>query len=196
MRAFVSAVSTVIFLLAFQISAAGQNLGVMRYSADNVSILECDSYQNLLPLYRYCHPCSDNEPTYAETGCLSQGNPSESRCCHPTIRSSIENSRPQFVYKLTPSNEGTKTIRAVEWDYIFFDRETRAEVARHQFLSEEKLYPSKRKTLVEYSTSPPTKVISITQLSQPQSERFLERVVIRRVMYQDGSVWERPAFLY
>jgi hypothetical protein len=44
--------------------------------------------------------------------------------------------------------------------------------------------------LVEYSTSPPTKVISVKKLSQPEADRFIEKVTIRRVTYRDGSVWE------
>lgn len=193
-RAFGSGISVIILLLALQLAAAGQDVGVMEYTADNVPVLECDSYQNLLPLYRYCHTCSDNETTYGEGGCRFRSGPGEFRCCHPTIQSANENSRPQFVYKLTLSNEGPKTIRAVEWEYIFIDPQTQLEVARRQFLSQEKVSPRKRKKLVEYSTSPPTKVISVDKLLQPESKRFIERVVIKRVTYQDGSVWEPQRF--
>jgi len=89
-------------------------------------------------------------------------------------------------------NDGEKTIRSIEWDYIFIDRAKQTEVTRHHFQSEEKVRPGQRKTLVEYSTSPPTRVISVKAFSQPESDRFIEKIMIKRVTYKDGSVWEAP----
>ncbi|MDQ3666364.1 MAG: hypothetical protein M3410_07165 [Acidobacteriota bacterium] len=97
-----------------------------------------------------------------------------------------------FVYRMTLRNGGEKVVRAVEWDYIFIDGETQAEVARHHFYSETKVRPHQRKAVVEYSSSPPTRVITVRALSQPESNRFIEKVVIRRIAYGDGSVWVQP----
>jgi len=114
------------------------------------------------------------------------------RLCHSIVAPGADDSNPQFGYKLSLRNEGPKTVRAIDWEYIFIDRDSQKEVARHQFHSEEKICPGKRKTLIEYSKSPPTKVISVRTLLQPEAERFMEKVAITRVMFRDGSVWESP----
>ena len=90
---------------------------------------------------------------------------------------------------MTITNEGAKVIRSVEWEYLFSDPETKAEVARHQFYSQQRLRPNESKTLIEYSTSPPTRVISVKALSLPEPERFIEKVILKRIVYEDGSVW-------
>jgi len=111
----------------------------------------------------------------------------ELRLCHPISSPSADDSNPQFGYKLILRNEGQKTVRAVDWEYLFIDRDTLKEMARHQFHSEETICPGQRKTLVEYSTSPPTKVISVRALPQPEAEQVIERVAIKR----DVSGWVR-----
>ncbi len=68
-----------------------------------------------------------------------------------------------------------RAIRVVEWDYIFIDGGTREEVARHHFYSETKVRPHQRKTVVEYSSSSPTRVISVRALSQRESNRLRGR---------------------
>jgi hypothetical protein len=96
----------------------------------------------------------------------------------------------EFVYRVILRNDSENTIRTGEWDYIFIDQMTQAEVSRHHFYSEKKVRPHERKTVIEYSSSPPTRVISIKSLLQPESNRFIEDVVITRVTYHDGFIWE------
>jgi hypothetical protein len=112
---------------------------------------------------------------------------SEHRYRHPMVNPTIKDANPEFVYRVTVRNEGTKTIRSIEWDYIFVDRETREEVGRRKFHNEQRVRSHNSKTLTEYSTSPPTKVISVKALSRPESERFIEKLVLKRVVYEDGS---------
>jgi len=109
------------------------------------------------------------------------------------MQSTSESTTTEFAYKLTLRNLGLKTLSIVEWEYIFMDPETRAEVGRHQFLSEGKISPGERKTLVAYSTSPPARVMSVRMLARPEAERFSEKVTITRVTYKDGSVWAPPS---
>jgi hypothetical protein len=94
----------------------------------------------------------------------------------------------QFVYQIILRNDSENTIRTVEWDYVFIDPMTQTEISRHHFNSEKKLRPHRRKTLVEYSFSPPTRVISIQSLAKPESNRFIENVVITRVTYESSQL--------
>jgi hypothetical protein len=101
----------------------------------------------------------------------------------------------EFVYRVILRNDSENTIRTVEWDYIFIDPMTQAEVGRHHFYSEKKVRAHHLDTVVEYSSSPPTKVIGIKALLQPEKNIFIEEVVIRRVTYEDGSIWENRSSL-
>src|SRR5215208_847927 len=40
-----------------------------------------------------------------------------------------------FVYKTTVKNLSDKPIKSIDWDYVFFDRSTEAEIGRRQFTS-------------------------------------------------------------
>ncbi|MCS6805684.1 MAG: hypothetical protein RMM98_14330 [Acidobacteriota bacterium] len=94
-----------------------------------------------------------------------------------------------YRYRCTVQNTGTKTIKLIDWDYVFLDPETQAEVGRHQFTSEEKIGPGKKKDLEVFIKSPPGRIVSANVYN---SEGLHERVVIVRVEYTDGSVWQRP----
>jgi hypothetical protein len=89
---------------------------------------------------------------------------------------------------MTVRNLGEITIESVEWDYVFIDPITKSEVGRHRFFSSIKLGPHQSRVVVEQSSSPPTKVISVKALLQPELNRFIEEVVIRRVTYENGVV--------
>lgn len=93
-----------------------------------------------------------------------------------------------YRYKLTVHNTGTKTVKAIDWDYLFLDPETQAEVGRHQFTSEEKIGPGKKKDLQVLTKSPPGGIVSANKYD---SEGTNERVIIVRIEYTDGSVWQR-----
>lgn len=96
-----------------------------------------------------------------------------------------------FRYKVSIKNTGVKTIKAIDWDYIFLDPTTQAEVGRHQFTSEEKIRPGKNEELDLLILAPPTKTISADALGKEKRSPFDERVVMMRIEYSDGSVWQR-----
>ena len=190
MKAFIFAITVTVGVLTLQVSARAQRLEVLQYPASSIAVLECDWYQNPPPPIWYCHSCFDDQSPCSRLGLFLRSDSNQPRSCHPRVNLTKEDASPEFVYRVRLRNEGQKTIRAVEWEYIFIDRATQREVARHHFQSEEKVRPGKRKTLVEYSTSPPTKIISVGMLSHPESDRFIEKVMIKGVRYEDGSVWE------
>ena len=101
-------------------------------------------------------------------------------------------SRYVFVYTVTVKNSGGKAIRAIDWDYIFFDRATETEIGRQQFTSEEKIAPGKTKDLIVKITKPPTQTISLTALNNNERGSLDGRVILVRIDYADGTSWQRP----
>ena len=101
-------------------------------------------------------------------------------------------SRYVFVYKVTVKNTGLKTIKAVDWDYVFLDGSTENEIDRQQFTSEESVDPGKTRVLTVVVDRPPTKTISVEALNKRERDTLGEKVVIMRIEYADGSVWQAP----
>ena len=101
------------------------------------------------------------------------------------------NARYGFVYKLVLLNNGARSIKAIDWDYVFFDVSNESELGRRQFTSVEKIAPGKSKELKFFIPTPPTKTISINALNKHEREGLSEAIVIVRVEYTDGSSWQR-----
>jgi hypothetical protein len=97
-----------------------------------------------------------------------------------------------FSYKASLRNNGTRAVKEVDWDYVFFDAATSQEVGRHQFTSEGRLDPGKKKDFGFLITAPPSKTISVHSLNDGERRGLTGRVVLVRVLYADGSVWRRP----
>jgi hypothetical protein len=75
-------------------------------------------------------------------------------------------------------NVGTKTIKAVEWEYIFFsDAADQKELRRYKFRNKIKIAPGETKFL---GKDVDDKAVSIRQ-----------KVQIIRIEYTDNSVWHR-----
>lgn len=100
--------------------------------------------------------------------------------------------RYRFLYKVSMRNTGTKTIKAIHWDYLFFDVETQTELGRRQFTSQEKIAPDKTVELKVLIPTPPTKTINVNSLSKNERVGLGENVIIVGVEYSDGSIWKRP----
>lgn len=94
-----------------------------------------------------------------------------------------------FVYRVTVKNSGTKTITGLVWEYVFFDPERAEQVGQHSFLHRVKIRSGKSMELIGESVRPPTRVIDANKKGE---SRLTEEVVIRRIEYEDGSVWQRP----
>ena len=97
-----------------------------------------------------------------------------------------------FSYNLSVKNTGAKTIKEIDWDYVFFDAVTGAELGRREFTAVEKISPGKHKQLTFLVTAPPTQSISVHALNKKERDGLTEQVVIMRVLYEDGFVWKRP----
>ncbi|HEV2827194.1 MAG TPA: hypothetical protein VGW76_06280 [Pyrinomonadaceae bacterium] len=95
-----------------------------------------------------------------------------------------------FNYKLSVQNTGSKTIRTIDWDYVFTDAATGEELGRREFTSTEKINPGKRKELSVFAFSPPAQRISVYSLGKNERDGMLEQVIVVRILYDDGSVWQ------
>ena len=118
-----------------------------------------------------------------------------------TPQPTVQNPRPmptesegptaRFVYRVTVKNSGTKTITGLVWDYVFFDSDKAEQVGQHSFQHRVKIRTGKSTELVGFSTRPPTSVIDATKAKNGDAQ-LSEEVVIRRIVYEDGSIWQRP----
>jgi hypothetical protein len=99
--------------------------------------------------------------------------------------------RPRFGYryKVSVRNGGRKAIKSIDWDYVFLDPDTQAEVGRQQFTSDEKIGPGKQKELSVFQLAPPTRTVSAGASGRKAAPPFVERVIRVRVEYSDGSAW-------
>ena len=97
-----------------------------------------------------------------------------------------------FMYKVSVRNTGTKAIKSLDWDHVFFDTDTKAETGRHQFTGDEKIAPGKQKEFSVFVSSPPSSTISVHKLQKRERDTLGESIVVMRIVYADGSVWQRP----
>jgi hypothetical protein len=96
-----------------------------------------------------------------------------------------------FLYKASVKNNSEKTIKAIDWDYVFFDTENQVELGRQQFRSEEKISRGKTKEMKVFILNPPTQTISVNALNKNERDGLGERVELMRIEYSDGSLWHR-----
>ena len=96
-----------------------------------------------------------------------------------------------FIYKTKIKNTHTAAITQIDWDHVFYERGTGNELGRQEFTSDEQIGPGKTKELTVTITSPPTRTVSITSLNLEEHDHLSEKIVIIRVKYADGRVWQK-----
>lgn len=97
-----------------------------------------------------------------------------------------------FLYKVSVKNTGERTIKVVDWDYFFFNGTTQSETGRLQFTSEEKIGSGKNRDLNAMSRKPPAPTVSVYALDKNERQGLDGQVVLVRIEYTDGTVWQRP----
>jgi hypothetical protein len=97
-----------------------------------------------------------------------------------------------FIYKAKIKNNDTAEITQIDWDHVFYERGTENELGRQQFTSDEHIGPGKTKELTVAITSPPTRTVSVTSLNLEEHDRFTEKIILIRVQYANGRVWQAP----
>lgn len=96
-----------------------------------------------------------------------------------------------YSYRAKIQNAGTKVIEIVFWEYQFNDPGKASITARRQFLCGVNIRPSKDKELQGFSVSGPSDVVSVDALANKSGSAPLEKVLINRVEYADGTIWQR-----
>ena len=99
--------------------------------------------------------------------------------------------RDVYVYKLTLKNNGTKRIKFVDWEFQFLHPQTHELLGSRRITSKVKLAPGKTEKIEARLLQQPTHVVSADQLKKKDRDQFKEQVIIHRIVYSDGSVWER-----
>lgn len=95
-----------------------------------------------------------------------------------------------FIYTARIKNTHTAAVTQIDWDHIFYERDSENEVGRQEFTSDEQIDPGKTKDLTVTITSPPTRTVSVTTLNLDERKRLSEKIVLVRVRYADGRVWQ------
>jgi len=97
-----------------------------------------------------------------------------------------------FAYRIKVENQTTKVIEAVFWEYRFQDPTNPDLLSRRQFLCGVDIKVGKSKELEGFSRSGPSDVVDAKTLKS--GSPFKESVLINRIEYTDGSLWQRKAW--
>ena len=96
-----------------------------------------------------------------------------------------------FLYSVEIQNAGTKSIEAIRWDYVIADRNSHEELGRHIFDNFERIGSHKTKSVKARSRRPPTTVVRVPKAGESGQPDVVEKVTLKCVVYDDGSVWEQ-----
>jgi len=99
-----------------------------------------------------------------------------------------------FAYRVKVQNQSTKVVEIVFWEYQFQDPAQPDLVARRQFLCGVNILGGKGKELEGFSLSGPSDVINVKTLANNPANPFKETVLINRVEFSDGSIWQRKGW--
>jgi hypothetical protein len=95
-----------------------------------------------------------------------------------------------YLYKAKIQNKSERTVEIVFWEYRFAEA-SNGVVTRRQFLCGVNVKPGKEKELQAFSLSGPSDVVSVQTLA---GNPYQESVLINRVEYGDGSIWQRKGW--
>jgi len=97
-----------------------------------------------------------------------------------------------FAYRTKIRNASSRPIEIIFWEYQFRSTPDAEPLLRRQFLCGVAVKPEKEKELQAFSLSGPQDVVSVDMLSRKGSNPGTEKVVINRIEFADGSIWQRP----
>ena len=97
-----------------------------------------------------------------------------------------------YVYEVTLKNGGKKDISSVTWEYVFVSPGTGKEVGRRRFETKASIRAGKTKHFLENSAIPPTGTIDVSKTGARSNDKYVEKIVIVRLDYADGSKWTAP----
>lgn len=99
-----------------------------------------------------------------------------------------------FAYRVKVQNTSQRIVEVVFWEYQFRDPANADLVARRQFLCGVNIPPGKGKELEGFSLSGPSEVVSVKTLADNSAKPFEENVLINRIEFTDGAMWQRKGW--
>lgn len=99
-----------------------------------------------------------------------------------------------YAYRIKVQNSSAKLAEIVFWEYRFIDPANPELIARRQFLCGVNIAAGKGKDLEGFSLSGPSDVVNVKTLADNATNPFKEEVLINRVEFSDGSIWQRKAW--
>ncbi|HWS86189.1 MAG TPA: hypothetical protein VN282_04460 [Pyrinomonadaceae bacterium] len=118
------------------------------------------------------------------------------------IEKAVRESRSQvvevegYVYRVKLQNPARKNVDVVFWEYQFEETANPSNLTRRQFLCGVQIKGGKEKEVRAFGGSGPAGVVSAASLANGSADPFAERVLINRVEYDDGSIWQRKGWSY
>jgi len=96
-----------------------------------------------------------------------------------------------FSYRAKIHNANTKVIEVIFWEYQYKEAGDSTTISRRQFLCGVSIKPDKEKELQAFSVLGLHDVVNVETLGKNLATSGEEKVVINRVEYADGSIWQR-----
>jgi hypothetical protein len=96
-----------------------------------------------------------------------------------------------YTYQLKIQNVSPKVIRNVFWEYEFTQVGNTTNVTHRKFMCGGDIKPDRQKQIEIFSLVGPSEVVNVKTLDKGAADKFRAAVIINRVEYTDGTVWQR-----
>lgn len=95
-----------------------------------------------------------------------------------------------YFYRLRVKNASTKIVKSFAWEYQPLSQPNPSD---RQFFCNIKAKPSESKDIELFTPLSPSWVVEASQAGN-KSANIIEKVVINKIVYMDGTVWQRKAW--
>jgi len=99
-----------------------------------------------------------------------------------------------FTYEVKFKNLDSRQAQTIFWEYQFKEIANPENTSRHRFVCSVKIKADKDRQIQVFSTFGPATVINVKNLGKGSGNHFAESVVIDRIEFEDGSVWQRTGW--
>ena len=99
-----------------------------------------------------------------------------------------------FAYRAKFQNVSAKELEIIFWEYEFTDEAVKPVVSRRQFLCAGLTKAGKEKEFKGFTLSGPSDVVAVDSLAKNTNSPLKERVVINRLEFTDGTIWQRKGW--
>jgi hypothetical protein len=96
-----------------------------------------------------------------------------------------------YAYRTKIRNSSSRPIEVIFWEYQFKASADTEPLLRRQFLCGVAVKPEKDKELQAFSLTGPQSVVTVDMLSKKGGQPGTEAVLINRIEFADGSIWQR-----